>query len=183
MRIAALCLAAFLVACASMGSQPLADNPELATLYREDQAAREGTTYEKIDWVELSKRDAERRNRVRELLAQGTVRTSMDFFHAAMLFQHGSTPDEYRLAYSLANVSATLDPSNKTALWLSAAAWDRLLMSRNVPQWYGTQFTKESADGPWILYKVDESITDEERAHFHVPPLKEARERVKELNK
>jgi hypothetical protein len=66
--------------------------------------------------------------------------------------------DLYRGAYSLAWISATLDPSSEQALWLSAAAWDRVLMSKKLPQWYGTQYTKASANGPWELYKVDESV-------------------------
>lgn len=162
----------------------VADNTRLAQLFTEDQAARGVGKWEDVDWAALNKADARRREEVLSMMKRGELNTATDYYHAAMIFQHGSTPDDIRLAYSLAWISATLDPSSEHALWLSAAAWDRVLMSKKLPQWYGTQYTKASANGPWELYKVDElAVTDEERAKLHVPPLSAARERVKELNK
>jgi hypothetical protein len=178
-----LCLAAWLAAAPPAPPEAPADNPELAQMYRDDQAARD-KPWDNIDWAEVSRRDGERRARVLALLAQGDVRTSADFYHAAMVFQHGDTPDEIRLAHSLSWISATLDPSNESARWLAAAAWDRFLMRKNLPQWYGTQYTRSAPGERWKLYKVDESaVTDEERAALHVPPLRAARARVKEMNK
>lgn len=37
-------------------------------------------------------------------------------------------------------------------------------------------------DGKWILWEVDPSITDEERARWDVPPLAAAKARVKQMN-
>lgn len=73
-----------------------------------------------------------------------------------------------------------LDPLNSTARWLAAASKDRYLMTLGKPQLYGTQFKK--VDGKWILWEVDPSVTDEERAKWGVPPLVEARKRAEELN-
>ena len=56
-------------------------------------------------------------------------------------------------------------------------------MSRKVPQWYGTQYHKATADSPIELYPVDESaVTDEERARRSVPSLQEAKARAAEMN-
>lgn len=73
-----------------------------------------------------------------------------------------------------------LDPANKSAKWLAAAAKDRWLMWQNKPQLYGTQFKK--VDGRWILWEVDPTVTDEERARWNVPPLEEAKKKAEALN-
>ena len=57
--------------------------------------------------------------------------------------------------------------------WLAAAAYDRWLTQQGRPQKYGTQYRQ--AGGRWELYEVDAATNDEERAHWNVPPLAEAR--------
>jgi hypothetical protein len=64
---------------------------------------------------------------------------------------------------------------------LAAAAKDRFLMHSGKPQLYGTQFVLEGET--WVLYEVDPSITDEERARWGVPPLAEARRSAEEMNR
>jgi len=163
--------------CASAAASQAPSNPELAKLKAEDQAARTGT-YESINWDKLSVEDAARRARVLDFLRQGSVRTAEDYCNAAMIFQHGETVDDTRLAHALATTSRALDPSGKQCRWLSAAAWDRLMMRLGKPQWYATQFTKSQA-GTWELYKVDETaVTDADRAALDVPPLAESRARA-----
>jgi hypothetical protein len=100
-----------------------------------------------------------------------------------LIFQHGNTVDEIRLAFSLATTSRALDPDSGRCKWLSAAAWDRLMMRLGRPQWYGTQFTK-SDGGKWELYRVDESVvSDKDRAELGVPSIAEAKARAAELNR
>lgn len=159
---------------ASALAGPAPTNLDLQKMTAEDQAARAGT-YESINWDKLTVEDAARRERVLEFLRQGSVRSAVDYCNAAMIFQHGDTADETRLAYALATTSRALDPSGDQCRWLSAAAWDRLMMRLGKPQWYGTQFTKSQA-GTWELYKVDETaVTDADRAALDVPPLAESR--------
>lgn len=167
-----LCVAAF--------AQQQSPNPVLAELKAQDQAARSGAIKD-IDWTKLSAADAARRVRVLDLIKQGAVRNAEDFCNAALIFQHGETVDEIKLAYSLASTSRALDPADKRCRWLSAAAWDRLLMRLNKPQWYGTQFTKSST-GTWELYPVDETaVSDAERAELGVPPLAESKARAAKI--
>ncbi|MDI4633543.1 hypothetical protein J7U46_10835 [Pelomonas sp. V22] len=166
--------------CAPVFAQQPAANPVLAELKAQDQAARSGAIKD-IDWKKISAEDAARRVKVLDLIKQGGVRSAEDYCNAALIFQHGETVDEIRLAYSLATTSRALDPADKRCRWLSAAAWDRLLMRLNKPQWYGTQFTKSST-GPWELYLVDETaVSDAERAELGVPPLAEARARAAKI--
>jgi hypothetical protein len=156
-------------------------NLELASLFEADQADRSGD-FDRIEWERVNRRDAERRARVDEILKANGARTSKDFYHAAMVFQHGPEVPDYLRAHELAMKAVSLDPSDKAARWLAAAAKDRELMNLDKPQLYGTQMTRDG-DGPWQLYQVDPSITDEERAKWNVPPLAEARKRAEAMNK
>lgn len=152
----------------------LADNPELAEMFRQDQSDR---TTQPIDWEAVEQRDRERRERAQALMTEGRLRTAADHYHAAMLFQHGGDSDSYRLAYALATVAATQAPDRRGYRWLAAAAWDRLLMSHFQPQWYGTQYRVDEQG--WYLYPVaDAAVDDAERARMGVPSLEESQARV-----
>jgi hypothetical protein len=156
-------------------------NAELARLYQEDQADRAGDL-ETSDWRAVEKRDAERRKRVLEIAEQGRVKEAADYIHAAMVFQHGATPDDYDRANRWAAKAVELDPDYPGARWLAAASKDRYLMNLGKPQLYGTQFQRVNGTGPWILWDVDPAVTDEERAKWDVPPLARAKARVVALN-
>jgi hypothetical protein len=176
-----LIVAAAVSAYGSDNTRARADNGELAELHAEDQADR-NLGYEDIDWSVVSERDEKRRSRALELLRLGELHTSEDFRRAALIFQHGATVEDARLALSLAWVAASIDPDNDKAKWLTAAAWDRLMMWQGQPQWYGTQFRKEE-DGQWRLYPIDEdAVTDEQRQALKVPTLDETRLRLAKRN-
>jgi hypothetical protein len=155
-------------------------NAELARLYHEDQADRREGPNAKIDWTAVSRRDAERRRKVLEIVERGGAREADDYYHAAMVFQHGETPEDYDRAHQWCLEALKLDSEHPSARWLAAASKDRALMWRGKPQLYGTQFKK--VDGEWILWEVDPAITDEERAKWDVPPLAVAKKRAEELN-
>lgn len=176
-RSAPLFALVFLVLTAA--SPAAGPNNELARLYQEDQADRAGTLKD-TDWAAVEKRDAERRQRVLEIMEKGGAREAADYYHAAMVYQHSVKPEDHDSAHAWCLKALELDPSLSKARWLAAASKDRALMWRGQPQLYGTQFKK--VDGKWILWEVDPSITDEERAKWGVPPLSVAKERVEKLN-
>ncbi len=152
------------------------DNTELRTLYEQDQSDRKG----KVDWAIVAPRDLVRQKRAGEILRDGGVRTAPDYYRAAMIYQHGDTANDTRLANALATVAMTLDPGAKPYRWLAAASWDRLLMRRNQPQWYGTQY--RSDDQGLYLYPVaEDAVSDEERDAMGVPSLAQARQKLTEL--
>jgi hypothetical protein len=155
-------------------------NPELAQLYDEDQADRTGGAYETIDWSKVTPRDRARRKRVDEIIAAGGAKVADDYYHAAMVYQHGESPDEIQRAHDLAVKAVELDPKHDAAKWLAAAAEDRKLMYENKPQKWGTQFKK--IDGKWVLWQVDPTITDEQRDAWNVPSLAEAQAQAERLN-
>ena len=157
------------------------DNTLLKRLFEADQGDRKSGTIDQ----ETVKRDADRQEQVLAELRSGRIRTADDHYHAAMVFQHGESADDIRLAFSLAWISAQMDPKKKDrSLWLSAAAWDRIMMREDMPQWYGTQYVADDNASAFRLYRVDETaVTDEERLRFKVPILVEAKRRVETLNR
>ncbi len=155
-------------------------NADLERLYQEDQADR-ASNLDSTDWKAMEQHDADRRKRVLEIVEKGGAREAADYVHAAMVYQHGTKPEDYDRANQWATKAVELDPDYPGARWLAAASKDRYLMWSGKPQLYGTQFRKDK-DGPWYLWQVDPSITDEERAKWDVPPLARAKARAAALN-
>ncbi|MFG5410436.1 hypothetical protein ABXN37_23015 [Piscinibacter sakaiensis] len=152
----------------------------LAALADEDQADRQPGP-DGIDWARVAPRDAARRARVLELLREGQVRSEADHLNAALVFQHGETADDLRLAHALAQTARHINPESRAARWLAAASWDRLMMRLGQPQWYATQFVKR--DGRWVLYPVNEAVVgDEERIATGARSLAAARAHAERMN-
>jgi TPR repeat protein len=147
-------------------------NAELQRLCDEDQADRRDVSV----GDEVGQRDRERRRRVAELLDAGEARDGVDFFNAALIFQHGETLEEYEQAHTLARRAADL--GHRPGRALAAAAYDRWLMRQGKRQKYGTQFLP--GGDQWTLWPVDPSTTDAERVAWDVPPPEEARRRLEE---
>src|SRR5215471_14529068 len=155
-------------------------NTELQALYEQGQADR-GVFFEQVDHEQLQQvreRDRARRRRVEELVRSEALQAREDYFHAAMVFQHGETLDDYWQAHELAKRGAELGHPN--CRWLAAAAYDRWLMNQGKPQKYGTQYIFDG-DEPYRLGDYDPTTTDEERAAWNVPPLAEALKQAEEL--
>lgn len=154
------------------------DNSELIEIYKNDQADRHTDT---LDWNIVMKNDGLREVRVYELLDSSKVNSSLDFFRAAMIFQHGKDSTAYGMAVKLMRKCIELDSTaNK---WLLAAAIDRDLLSRNKPQIYGTQYWMVK-NQRWELRTIDiTKITDAERVEYGVETLAQQREKAKQLNR
>jgi hypothetical protein len=148
-------------------------NEELRQLYEADQGDRLASEVP----ADVMERDRARRRRVTELLDAGAAEAGQDFFHAAMVFQHGEDLGDYQRAHELALRAAEL--GHRPGRWLAAAAHDRWLMNQGRPQKYGTQF--RGVGDRYELYEVDPATTDEERAEWDVPPLAEALRRAQDM--
>jgi hypothetical protein len=137
-------------------------------IFEEDQKVRQPGV--KIDWTAVSKADAERREATQKLLIDGKLHTGEDFERAAFLFQHGSTPNDYLLAHTLAMVA--VKKGRGTALWIATATLDRYLHSMHHPQIYGTQFSWSTATAPTTQEPYDRTlISDALRRQLGVPSL------------
>ncbi|KQV49312.1 hypothetical protein ASC95_17040 [Pelomonas sp. Root1217] len=163
------------------GAQALEPNPKLREIAAADQQDRAGPI-EGIDYTQLAGRDAERRIQVRRLLEQGEVRAAEDYFYAALVFQHGETVEDFKLAFSLVSIAAALRPERPGPKAAACSAWDRLLLRSGKPQWYGTQFERSAKTGKMELSAVDESaVTDGDRKACGLPTLQESRDGAGQL--
>lgn len=178
MRYAISSLAVYLIlycsaVLSSESHEAPSDNPRLVTMLDQDQADRVSWRMKKIDADTLLERDQARRAEVKRMLETAQVRTARDFYYASIVFHHGRTTDDYRLATSLAWVSMTIEPTNKDYAYMAASTWDRFMVEQGKPQWYGTKCRHEAADPRNDeLHPVDETaVSDLDRARFDLKPL------------
>jgi len=145
-------------------------NAEMKRIFADDQEARQiPGDISTQKWTVIGQHDAERRNQTRRLLADGQLQTGGDFAKAAMIFQHGSTPDDYLLAHTLAMIAVAKGAGS--ALWIGSATLDRYLQSIEKPQVYGTQFKPgPDAVATQQPYNPD-LISDALRRELGVPAL------------
>jgi hypothetical protein len=151
------------------------DNLELAKLFKEDQSDRMPKDGKAIDWRVVGPRDKEREARINALYQAAELHTGKDYYHAAMILQHGSEPEDYLLAHEFCVVA--LAKGEPMARWLAAATEDRFLMNIGRPQRFGTQYRSIGKDDPVRLYEVGPGVTDGLRKELSVPTLDEARKR------
>jgi hypothetical protein len=154
--------------------QPGPDDDEMVTLFTADQEDRKDGTLDD----EVVARDRIRRTRGLAKLAAGELHSPADYFHLAMLLQHGAVTEHFHLAHELARRAAHGHPP---ATWLVAATMDRWLMNQGLPQKYGTQY-RDVGHG-FELYPVDPATTDEERRRWQVPTLAQAQARAAAFNR
>ena len=154
-------------------------NRDLYELYEADQADRRTPP---IDWTLVSRRDSLRRMAVGEMLLAGEIRTADDFYHAAMVYQHGESPESFLLANWLTREAVRLDSTHEPARQMVGMTHDRYLWHIDRPQVYGTQ-VRMAEDGLWTFEPFDpDAVTDEERANVGSLPLQAKYEWLEQRN-
>jgi hypothetical protein len=154
-------------------------NAEMTAIFDADQKDRTSAPT-RIDWAVVGKSDAARREQTRELLAAGALHTGKDYEHAAFVFQHGSSPEDYLLAHTLAMVAVT--KGDATAIWVAAATLDRYLQNIGRPQIFGTQFLTHEEGGKetWTQEPYDRAlVSDVLRDQLGVPVQKVQEQQLK----
>ena len=110
----------------AVGQESGPASAELRALYEADQADRQFSAPPTPEqWEEITARDAQRQARVYELLRADQLTVAEDFFHAAMVLQHGEKSEPILVAHVLATAAAYM--GDDRGRWLSAAALDRYL--------------------------------------------------------
>jgi hypothetical protein len=187
---AVLVLPLLLVAPGPVGAQERgAVSAELRALYEADQADHSLTrppTEE--DWKAISTRDAERLERVYVLLKGDRLTLAEDYYHAAMVLQHGDTPEDILMAHILATAAGF--KGDERGCWLSAASLDRYLLRTRMPQRLGTQRVRASVEDPfaidgaqpWSQGPYVRWLPDSIREIFGVESLAEQAELVQAMN-
>ena len=151
-------------------------NDEMTAIFDADQKARQSP--QAIDWAVVRKEDQQRRLRTQALLDAGALNSGEDFYHAAFVFQHGGTPDDYLKAHLLAIVSVARGKPG--AAWIAAATLDRYLQNIGQPQILGTQFTRHGAGAMTQEPYNRTLLPDALRAAMGVPGLDKQEEQRKD---
>lgn len=128
------------------------------------------------DYLLLKKRDKARMKEVIKILHNDKAITGADYYHAAMIFQHGTNISHFALARRLARKA--VDLKYKKARWLYAASTDRWLVRQGKKQKYGTQFYSKKLGGALRLYSINPHITDKERLAYGVPILADIKKKL-----
>jgi len=148
-------------------------------MLKQDQEERDpgkGNWDEKF-WKKLNERDRKRRAKVKKIISEGSLTEGIDFYGAAMIFQHGETTSDYKMARDLAKQA--MEMGLDKAKWLYAATTDRYLVSKGKKQKFGTQF-QENNSGDWVIAMgIDSKTTQADRDKLNVPNPKI---KAKELN-
>lgn len=145
------------------------DSGQLAELYQADQADRNG----KLDDTQMEKRDRTRQAAVKDLYQRGRLGSARDYYHAAMIMHHGSSPEDFLLAHELSMIA--LAKGEPQAKWLSAATQDRFLISIGRTQRWGTQ--------SMVPLLTDGVVTDTARRELNIAELKELAEQSRNADK
>ncbi|MBI5631591.1 MAG: hypothetical protein HY921_12000 [Elusimicrobia bacterium] len=155
------------------------DNLKLHELFQEDQRDRERVYDSSEALRDLKRRDLCRKTAALEFVALDQVRTPKDLYHAAVILQHGTDPQDFLMAHRMACMAAI--QGHQVGRWLTAAALDRFLMAVGLAQIYGTQFEHSAPDNAYQLkLPIDDSrLLASEKKFFKVPSVIE---RLSQLN-
>jgi hypothetical protein len=155
-------------------------NPELKALFKADQDKhKQPPSYGTPEYDSLRQQDANRRQRVLEIISEVGLHSAEELYHAALILHHGDAVAEVWQAHTLARQA--LEQDYRPARWLTAASYDRWLMYQGQPQKYGTQIVPDGKRQR--VWDVDPATTDAERAAWDVRPLAEQHTRAAELSR
>jgi hypothetical protein len=133
----------------------------LEAIREADQADRR----ERIDGRVMLENDRARRAHVDTYMDGGCLQTGRDHHNAALIHQHGGSPEDYRTAFELAVRAVEL--GDEEAAWLIPRAIDRYFMNQGYKQLYATNsrgFPREDGEGfVMCLWPSVDGISDAER--------------------
>lgn len=151
-------------ACVESGSK------ELQALVKADQEVRFALIkkgwdkFTENDLKEFSYQDTVRRKRVAEIFAEGCFSKAQDYAAAALVFQHGVTPDHFFQTFVWSKRAIELGDPSQTQLM--AMSIDRYLVNTKRKQLFGSQAMKPTGGNCWCLYPVEQSFSDSSRKQY-----------------
>lgn len=154
----------------------------LKKLYQEDIADRERMTNwgDQVQLSQLKARDKTRRMQTAQFIKDQQLTEAVDFYHAALIFQHGDAVDDFQQAHHLARQS--LNMGYEGSKWMYASTYDRWQLAAGKPQIYGTQFVLNT-EGKWQFAEpLDRTFADSERLKYGLPPIDKALEEFQKRN-
>jgi len=154
------------------------DNLSVTALFNADQSDRKDPA--NINWKIISPRDQERRKNLQKIMNDGGLKTAKDYYHAAYIFQHGNSTNDFLLAHCLAFTSIAKGNKDPDAAWIAAATIDRFLQRSGKPQIYGTQTIITNGSPPTLEPYDRTLLSDSLRKAAQVPSLKQQEADLKE---
>jgi len=150
---------------------------ELNALVKADQQDR----IEPIDWAKVLPRDEVRRKRIGEIFGEGCFKTAADYAAAALVYQHGNSPDHFFQTFLWAKRAVELgDASQKR---LMALGIDRYLVQIGHKQLFATQGAKIAGQDCWCLEELEPTFPEKMRIEIAQRSLAEMLQWVDSLNK
>jgi hypothetical protein len=138
---------------------------ELNELAKEDQKARENWQHmTENEIMEMEHTDLIRRKRVGEIFGEGCFKMPADYMSAALIYQHGDTPDHYYQAYIWSKRASEL--GDEYGKHFSALAIDRYLISIGKKQLFGSQYQKQPPNHCFCMQPVEQSFPDDFRKEY-----------------
>lgn len=135
---------------------------QLMTADQKDRENWENLTEEEQEQVALD--DLNRRKRIGEIFGEGCFVSAKNYIEAALIFQHGDSPDHYYQAFIWSNKAAQLGITKATNL--AALAIDRYLISINKKQLFGSQAYIFYNSECFCMPPVEPSFPDSYRQEF-----------------
>jgi TPR repeat protein len=153
----------------------------LRSVAEEDQRERQFFFDMKFEQLNgLSRRDKQRRERVKELAGRGCLRNAENYSHAALVFQHGDRAKDFLQAFKWSKKAVELGDQRQSSMM--AMALDRYLVKSGDRQLFGTQATKGPDSSCWCLEKTEKEFSDETRKSYTGKTLADQEKWLKELN-
>lgn len=146
-------------------------NKELEALYLADQSERKNSTF-------TLNNDENRLDKAIKIINSTELNHFRDYFHIAILYQHGRLPEHFKQAQRYTLQSLKLNPDFKLAKWLASAAEDRYLLSIGKEQVWGTQFRGFGCVDSAPFNK--NAKTDQQRIERGIPTLAEIKQYLNE---
>ena len=156
---------------------------ELQVIVKADQDDRQDWQNKTSDeMLEVVKRDEIRRKRVGEIFGEGCFSTAEDYAAAALVYQHGDTPDHFYQTFIWSKRGVELGDEKQKRMM--ALGIDRYLVNIGQKELFGSQASKPDykPETCWCIQKVERSFPDKLRKEIAGKNLTEAFDWLKELN-
>jgi len=157
---------------------------EVIKIAQQDQVDRtKKTNIPLSDWDKIRKNDLNRRKRIGEIFGEGCLVSSQDFANAALVFQHGETPEHFWQAFVFSLHAVRL--GDKSQKIMAANAIDRYLVQKSIgmKQLFGRNAIKPTGQECWCLSQIESSFPDSLRIAFTGRSYEDQLNWIKTINK
>jgi hypothetical protein len=172
-----------IIVCKDDPARQKARSKELQEIVNADQGERVNfQTMTPNQMLAMSQNDEVRRKRVGEIFGEGCFKTAQDYAAAALVFQHGTTPDHFYQTFIWSKRGVEL--GDKKQERMMALGIDRYLVNTGHKQLFASQATKpeQTAEACWCLQPVEKSFPEARRKEIADKSMPETISWVNSMN-